>query len=89
MTFGEKLKELMHKAELTEAALAEKSGVPFGTLHTYVINRRAPSYEAVVKLAAALGTDCRAFSGCTFEYETGRAPAEPKRTSRRPRKPQS
>lgn len=64
MTFAEKLRELRTAAELSEAGLADRSGVPFGTVHEYGLGRRKPSFAAVVKLAKALGVDCTAFAGC-------------------------
>jgi len=62
MRFCDKLREM--KGELSEAALAAAAGLPYATVHNYILGRRLPGYGAVVKLAAALGTDCRAFVGC-------------------------
>jgi transcriptional regulator with XRE-family HTH domain len=64
MTFGEKLRELREAAGLSERELANRSGVPFGTLHNYGIGIRKPTLAAAVKLATALGVTCEAFSGC-------------------------
>lgn len=82
MTFGEKLRELRTARGLSEARLAELSGVPFGTVHEYGLGRRKPSLSAAVKLAAALGVSCEAFSDC--EDVTGGAQAEelPEETER-------
>ena len=65
MTFAEKLRELRDAKGLSEAKLAEASGIPFGTVHVYAIGRRKPSFSAVVKLAKALGVDCTAFAECS------------------------
>jgi transcriptional regulator with XRE-family HTH domain len=62
MLFHQKLREL--KGEMTEAALHKATGIPAGTLHNYLLGRRLPGYGAVVKIAEALGADCRAFSDC-------------------------
>jgi transcriptional regulator with XRE-family HTH domain len=77
MTFAEKLRELRDARSLSEAKLAEASGVAFGALHFYGLGRRKPSFAAVVKLAKALGVDCTAFADC--EDVTGEEPAAPGR----------
>lgn len=64
MTFAEKLRELRDAKGISEAKLAEASGVPFGTVHEYGLGRRKPSFAAVVKLAKALGVTCEAFAEC-------------------------
>jgi transcriptional regulator with XRE-family HTH domain len=64
MKFAEKMRELRDAKGLSEAKLAEASGVPFGTIHEYGLGRRKPSFAAVVKIAKALGVDCTAFAGC-------------------------
>jgi transcriptional regulator with XRE-family HTH domain len=53
LTFGEKLKELRQGAKLTQAELAEKSGVPIGTLREYEQGKRDPSLSMAQKLAHA------------------------------------
>jgi len=62
MKFHERLREL--KGDMSEAALSKASGLPYATIHNYILGRRRPLFGAVVKLAAALGTTCEAFSGC-------------------------
>lgn len=66
MTFGQKLKALREelKPRMSEAALAKKSGVPFGTLHNYGSGRRKPSLSAAVRIAKALGVTCEVFADC-------------------------
>ena len=64
MLFAEKLRELRDGKGLSEAKLADLSGLPFGTIHDYGLGRRAPSFSNVVKMASALGVECTAFSGC-------------------------
>jgi transcriptional regulator with XRE-family HTH domain len=64
MTFAEKLRELRGKAGLSEAKLAELSGVSFGAVHNYGLGIRKPTLAAAVKLARALGTTCEAFADC-------------------------
>jgi transcriptional regulator with XRE-family HTH domain len=64
MTFVEKLRELRDAAGLSEAKLAEASGLTFASVHGYGLGRRKPSFNAVVRLARALGTTCEAFAGC-------------------------
>lgn len=64
MTFGARLRELREGKGLTRKALAEASGVPFGTIYGYEGGRRSPALATTVKLAAALGVTCEAFAGC-------------------------
>jgi transcriptional regulator with XRE-family HTH domain len=60
-TFAEKLKELREKAGLTQAGLADKSGLSLGVVRDYEQSRKEPSLQSAFKLATALGVDCRAF----------------------------
>lgn len=85
MTFAEKLRELRDAKGLSEAKLAELSGIPFGTVHEYGLGRgRKPSFPAVLKLAAALGVDCSAFSACSDMLEDEpKKPAAPKRRGKK------
>jgi transcriptional regulator with XRE-family HTH domain len=64
MTFAERLKELRSKAGLSREQLAEGSGLARGTVRDYEQGKRKPTLESAVKLASALGTDCRAFADC-------------------------
>lgn len=90
MRFQDKLRELREAKGLSEAKLAELSGVPFGTLHNYGLGIRKPTFAAVVRLARALGTTCEAFAQCDgvaddspAVHRTGRKlPVKP---NRRPR----
>jgi transcriptional regulator with XRE-family HTH domain len=82
MTFAGKLRELRDAGDLSEAKLAERSGVSFAAIHDYGLGRRKPSFAAVVKIARALGTTCEAFADCDdMEGE-----AVPKKPRGRPRK---
>jgi transcriptional regulator with XRE-family HTH domain len=75
MQFAEKLKQLREAAGMTQSALAIASGVPLPTLRDYEQGkrRRDPSLGTTVKLAAALGTDCRAFAECVEDAKKGKA----------------
>lgn len=84
MTFAAKLRELRDAAGLSEAKLAEASGVSYAALHDYGLGRRKPSFEAVVKIAHALGTTCEAFSAC-YDVADGDG-VKPKKPRGRPRK---
>ena len=64
MTFAQKLRALRDAAGLSEAKLAQASGISFASIHEYGLGRRKPSFEAVVKIAAALETTCEAFASC-------------------------
>lgn len=79
MTFAEKLREMRTAARLSEAKLAELSGVSFGAVHNYGLGIRKPSFAAAVKLARALGATCEAFAECSDLAETEKKPAPKKR----------
>jgi transcriptional regulator with XRE-family HTH domain len=64
MTFAEKLRELRTGAGLSEAKLAELSGISFGAIHNYGLGIRTPTFPAVVKVAKALGVTCETFAVC-------------------------
>lgn len=83
MTFAERLRELRDAKGLSEAKLAEASGLPFGTVHVYALGRRKPSFAAVLKLARALGVDCTAFADC--DDLAGDEP-EPEKPAPKPKK---
>lgn len=53
-TFGEKLRELRTAADMTQAALADVSGVPVGTIRDYEQGKRDPLLSTAQKLAHAL-----------------------------------
>jgi transcriptional regulator with XRE-family HTH domain len=64
MRFAEKIRELREQRGLSEVRLAQAAGLPFGTLHNYVLETRKPSFAAVLKLSRALGVTCEAFADC-------------------------
>jgi transcriptional regulator with XRE-family HTH domain len=78
MRFADKLRELRASAGLSEAKLATASGVSFASVHEYGLGRRKPSFEAVVKIAAALGVTCEAFAQCVDVDKPG-AKKKPRR----------
>jgi transcriptional regulator with XRE-family HTH domain len=69
-TFAEVLRQLRSKAGLTQDQLAEKCGLGLGTIRDYEQGKREPLLATAVKLAAALGTDCRAFAECVGTEQT-------------------
>lgn len=82
MTFREKLRELRDQAGLSEAKLAEVSGVAFGALHKYGLGIRKPPFEAVIKITKALGVSCEVFAECE---DFGGSTSKPAKKRRRPR----
>lgn len=64
MTFAAMIRKLREEKSVSEVKLAELSGIPYGTIHTYVMGRRKPSFASVVKIARALGVTCEAFADC-------------------------
>jgi len=76
MTFARKLRELRGAKKWSEAQLARKSGVSRAALHDYALSRRAPSFAAILKLAAALGVSCETFADCDLTVTTKQKPAK-------------
>jgi len=54
-SFGTRLKRLRAAAGLTQAALADRAGVPLTTLRNWEHDRREPLVTTAGKLARALG----------------------------------
>ena len=59
--FARRLRELRENAGLTQARLAARAGLSQRAISFWELGLREPSWGNVVALAAALGTDCRAF----------------------------
>jgi transcriptional regulator with XRE-family HTH domain len=74
MTFADRLKELRRQAGLSQAQLAQKSGLSVDAIRDYEYGRREPSLKNGFRLAQALGTDCRAFAAA-MEPDPPPAPA--------------
>ena len=85
MTFAERLRELREQAGLTQAALAQTSGLPLGSIRNYEQGQREPYWQVVFKLADALGVSTEAFKVC---IDAGpHAAAESKPSAKPKRKP--
>lgn len=86
-TFGEKLKELRVAADMTQAALADASGVPIGTIRDYEQGKRDPLLSTAQKLAHALGYKLDVFDevgpGTRGKYPTRPAPEKAKKAKRK------
>jgi transcriptional regulator with XRE-family HTH domain len=93
MTFAERLRELRDAKGISEAKLAQASGVTFSALHQYGLGRRKPSLAAAVKLARALGVTCEAFADCEDvaldAAEGPPAKGRPRRAAQPTRKPKA
>jgi putative transcriptional regulator len=59
-SIGSRLKRLRSAAGLTQAALAERAGVPLQTLRNWECDRREPLLGMAAKLARALGVPINA-----------------------------
>jgi transcriptional regulator with XRE-family HTH domain len=77
MRFQDVLKELRRQAGLTQAELAEKSGIPLPSLRGHEQGQRVPSWASVVRLAKALAVSTDAFSDCDEVQPP--APKKPKK----------
>ena len=72
MTFAEKLKELREKAKLTQVQLADKAGIPVGTLRNHEQENRNPSVPHLFQLADALNVSLDEFKDCELVANPGR-----------------
>jgi transcriptional regulator with XRE-family HTH domain len=64
MIFAERLRQLREERGLTQAGLAEASGLPLGSIRNYEQGQREPYWGVVFKLADALGVSCDKFRNC-------------------------
>jgi transcriptional regulator with XRE-family HTH domain len=60
--FSQRLRELRRAAGLTQAALAERSGIALSTIRQFEYGRREPTYGTLVKLAHGLGVSLGEFN---------------------------
>jgi transcriptional regulator with XRE-family HTH domain len=67
---------------MSQAKLAEASGVPLGTLRNVEYDHRRPLFEAMVKIAGALGVSLDEMAGAS-----GTAPVPPAKKTWRKRSP--
>jgi transcriptional regulator with XRE-family HTH domain len=78
------LKRLREAVGLSQAGLAENSGVPVGTIRDYEQGRRAPLLETAAKLARALKQPLESF----LPTDDTEPKSAPKRTAGKRRKGQ-
>lgn len=64
MPFKDLLRQLREKSGLTQQQLADKAGLPVGSLRSHEQGQRLPNWRTVVKLARALGVSVEVFSEC-------------------------
>lgn len=83
--FGARLRELRLAAGLTQAELAERSGMHVQSLTKLELGEREPAWATALDLAQALGVSCEAFT----QEPAGREPAGPGRPSKAPGEPAS
>ncbi len=67
MRFKDKLAGLRGEAGLSQDGLAERSGVPAGTIRNLEQGIRLPTWPTLLRLARALGASLGAFDGCEAE----------------------
>jgi transcriptional regulator with XRE-family HTH domain len=63
--FGARLKELREKAGISQAQLAEKTGMNVFGVAKLEQGTREPSWVTVLLITKALGVDCTAFANCS------------------------
>jgi transcriptional regulator with XRE-family HTH domain len=62
-TLGQRLKRFRQATGLSQAKLAAAAGVPLGTLRNIEYDHRRPLFEAMVKIAGALGVSLDELAG--------------------------
>ena len=62
MTFAERFKNFRNKSGLTQAQLADRSGVPQTTISGIENDNKIPGYYNALKLAQAMGIDMNEFA---------------------------
>src|SRR5262249_13976089 len=95
-TFGERLRELREKADLSQPQLAEASGLPVGSIRNYEQGIREPYWAVTFRPATGLRVSADVFADRTSNIKqtpparrpskTASGPAKVKRTRGRPRK---
>lgn len=68
MTIGEKIKYCRHRYNITQAKLAELSGVSLVSIKRYESNKTIPVKSHIEKLADALGIGSFAFSDMNIDF---------------------
>lgn len=85
MSFGEQLRKLREKLELSQAALAKRAGLSIRSIQNWEQGHRGPSAPAIHALAAALQVSADGLlKEVARDAATGRK--QPKRPRGRPRK---
>ena len=67
MRFREKLQALRAAAGLSQGELADRSGVPAGTIRNLEQGIRLPAWPTLVRLVKALGASMGDFDDCELE----------------------
>lgn len=57
MTVGEHIREIRKRRGMTQAQLAEESGVAAISIHQYETGKRSPQLAQLIRIAVALGVD--------------------------------
>jgi transcriptional regulator with XRE-family HTH domain len=87
MAFGQNLQRLRLAAGLSQAGLADKTGIPVKTIQSWEISRRTPRWIALLyKLARGLDVPMETLAEGTLE-EAGERPRQAKPKLKRPRGP--
>ena len=73
VAFGEVLKVLRDRADMTQAELSRDAGLSLGIVRDYEQGRKEPSLRSACLLADALGVSVEAFRACL----DAEPPAEP------------
>lgn len=75
-TFSERLTAMLHKRDMTQKQLAEKTGITASAMSYYVRGARTPSGDILTKIASALDTSTDYLLGAVDEPEMVRQNSE-------------
>jgi transcriptional regulator with XRE-family HTH domain len=79
MRYGEVLRKLREAAGLTQEQLADKAGVPIGSIRNYEQGQRLPGLVAGIRLAKVIGVSVDAFADCDEVKEAEKTARKPKK----------
>jgi transcriptional regulator with XRE-family HTH domain len=80
-SFGNVMRTYRERGGYSRRELAEASGLAEGTVRDYELGKRSPSFEAVCRLALALGVKVQVFVGVMDLTGAFRLPSRPPRFS--------
>jgi transcriptional regulator with XRE-family HTH domain len=88
-TLGERLQKVRQRAGLSQSDLAEAADTPIGTIRNWEQGRRVPLFDAVIRVAQALGVSIDELAAEGIGPNPAMARGRPKKepTAEKPERP--